>query len=938
MPMRSFVRLNIALSLTLALCLWGCTEPIVVERDVPSPPAPARIPTVIDKARPIGASGRLAFVQAAAEALEVVERTVADGTTVARLSNGLTVIVKPMRTAPVVSVQAYVRAGGLYEREYLGCGLSHLLEHLVAKDASHDAGPSADKKVKQVTDRVSQIGGQANAHTGLDDTCYYISAAAGKTDECINLIAEWMARPSITPEDFRREHGVVQREQEKGKDEPAAQAWHAHARNVFGTHPAGVPVIGYAEPLAKVTLSDVMAYHRQMYVPQNMVFCVVGDVEADKVLARACTAFAGLEQGRIPDLSLPEVQPLSGVRRVSQAYKDLKEADERISFLTIPLLHEDLYSLDMLAYVLGAGESSRFPTELYRKQKLVTSVSCDSWTPAWGKGTFTIHFRSAPEKADAAERAILAELEKVIAEGVTAEELTRAKRQKLADHVYSQQTAESVGSTLAGDFLSAGDVLFSKHYTGRIQAVTARQVQAAAKKYITPDRVAVTRLVPRLDAAPPGGAKTARKFEKQVFKLETGLTVILQPADAGLVSMAYVVKGGLLEETQETNGLGALMMSLSTRGTKNYTAGQIDEFFDRAGGGISGACGNNSFYWQATVLEDSFDKALEIFADVIACPTFPEKELEILRPKLLAQIRAQDEDWFGQLNKFFREKFFTNSPYGMLAIGREEVVGKATPEQVKVHYLRNILPDNGPPVLAIYGDFDPEKTRKKVAALFNRLAGQARRPEPLPGARKVKPGGETHVLKTDKQQAGIIVAVPGMKITDIKDRVAIDVLDTIISGYQLPAGWLHTELRGKELVYVVHAVNWPGLAPGAFFAYAACQPEKAKEVVEIVERNLRTAAEYKPTQEEINQAVNTILTANLLDRQELSELAMDAAINEAYGLGHDFNRKQEKLYRQVTPEEVLRVARKYLAGGYFVNVTTPRPELLEQRSEKKNEE
>ncbi len=851
--------------------------------------------------------------------------------TVETLPSGLTVIVKPTRTAPVVAVRAYVRAGGLYEREWLGCGLSHLLEHLVADDAMHDSqsGGEAMKPTTPGENRVTTIGGQANAYTSLSHTCYYISAAAGRGDECIDLVADWLVRPRFTREDFEREHGVVQRELEKGNDEPERQWWYAQAANVFGTHPAAVPVIGYADPLSRVTWDDVTRYHRRMYVPQNMVLAVVGDVDAGAVLARARRAFAAFARGRVPDLSLPAVRPFTGIRRASRTRKDLKEALVSLSFQSIPLLHEDLYALDVLAYVLAEGKSSRLYQSVFRERKLVTRISSSSWTPEWGRGIFTISYRSDPAKADAAERAILAELRTVAAKGVTAEELARAKRQKIADWVHSQQTAESVAATLATDYLTTGDVLFSKHYTGRIQAVTAEEILAAARKYLTFDKMAITRLVPEAAGATTAPAAGARQHAARVVALPNGTRVILQPADAGLVSMVYVVKGGLLAESAKTNGLGALMTALSTRGTRSYTAKQIDEFFDDAGGGIAGNCGNNSFYWQATVLKDRFDKALDIFAEVLTAPAFPRKEMEILRPAALAAIRQIDETWYGQLSRFFRRQFFTDSPYGMLTVGREQVVAGATVADLRDFHRRHVAAGAG--VLAVYGEFDADAAAKRI----EKLLGAPRAPEAAPladaEARKVAAGGERYVLKTDKKQAAVIVAAPGMRLTNLADRFPITVLDTIISGYNLPAGWLHDELRGKQLVYVVHAYNLAGLAPGAFITYAACQPAKAREVVEIITKNLRKAAGYKPTQKEIDLAVNTILTADLLENQSMSDLAMDAALNELYGLGHDFRQQLEKRYRSVTPEDVLRVGKKYLSGGYVVVVTTPEPETMEAK-------
>ena len=171
--------------------------PRAAPRDTTTRPAPATAP--------------------AAAPLAIVARSVMEGeVTVVTLSNGMVLIVKPTRTAPVVTVKCYVRTGALYEGRWLGCGLSHLLEHLVAGDATH----SGQEPGKAPTDRVTQIGGQSNASTSKARTCYYISAAASKSDQCIDLVVDWLARPKFTAEDFEREHGVVQREMEKGKDEP----------------------------------------------------------------------------------------------------------------------------------------------------------------------------------------------------------------------------------------------------------------------------------------------------------------------------------------------------------------------------------------------------------------------------------------------------------------------------------------------------------------------------------------------------------------------------------------------------------------------------------------------------------------------------------------------------------------------------------------------
>jgi zinc protease len=883
-----------------------------------------QVPTAAEAA-PAASEPAPTTAPAAAKPLEIIQQLPnSQGALAVRLSNQLVVVIKPVRTAPVVSVRGYVGAGSLYEGRYLGSGISHLLEHLVAEGVEQDPAHGSVRQAQNVSQRVKEVGGQSNAYTSLDHTCYHISAGAGKVMECVDLVADWLVRPVMTQEQFRRQQGVVSREIETSADLPARQFSQAAMGNFFGAHPAAVPVIGLAPALMRLTYQDVLDYHARLYVPQSMVFVVVGDVDPPAVLERVRQAFAPLAPGNAPDLLLPEVRPLAGVQRVVRPFAGVTDVMQRIDFRTISLFDDDLYALDVLSYVLTNGPASRLVQRIRREQSLVTAIGSSSWTPDWGVGPFAIEFRCQPDKADAAEAAILQQLRLLKDEGITPEELERAKRQKVADFVYAQETAESQAATLATDWLSTGSLDFSDQYTRRIQAVTAQEVQQAARKYLKLGQMAITRMVP-LALQQAAATQASQPAPTEVFTLTNGLRVILHPTDAvALVSMALVTEGGLLREMPETNGLGILMARLSTQGAGSRTAEDIAAFFDRAGGSISGSCGNNAFYWQAMVLADSFEPALEIFADVVVRPTFPEKELEILRPVLLAGIDRLEEDWNSQLQKFFRANFaaFQGTPYRMLAAGSREVVSAATVEQVRRHYLDQINAAHS--VLAIYGKFDPAAARARMEQLFAQMPVQQRKPESL---RTSDVPSQFEALKTDKQIAAILVATPGMVIQNIEDRLPMDVLDTIISGYQLPAGWLHDGLRGKELVYVVHSYNWVGLLPGAFVTYAACQPDKAAEVIQIIQADLDKAADYTPTQAEIDEAVNTILTAELLDNQSMSSLAMSAALDELYGLGWDFRSRMEELYRKVTPEDVRRVGQRYLARSRAVFLTSPQPEL-----------
>jgi zinc protease len=376
------------------------------------------------------------------------------------------------------------------------------------------------------------------------------------------------------------------------------------------------------------------------------------------------------------------------------------------------------------------------------------------------------------------------------------------------------------------------------------------------------------------------------------------------------------------------------MAQLSSKGIPGMNATQIAEFFDSAGGDLRAGCGNDTWSYQATVLSDSAEKALQVLAGVVINPTMQADELEILRPQALAAIDRREEAWHGQLTKFFRQDFFAGTGYGLLPEGNKELVKNVTAAQLAEHHKQIKA---GSSVLAVAGDFDPAAMRSAVEKAFGAMpAGKielpATAPATAPATQPTRQAG-LHVKPTQNTTAGVIVAVPGMTVTDTADKTPINVLDAIISGWNLPSGWLHEELRGKQLVYVVHAYNQVGLRPGAFVTYAACQPDKAAEVRGIIDRNLRKAADYTPTKRELDEAVNLIVTAELLDQQQPASLAATAAVDELMGLGYDFASKLEERYRAVTPADVNRVAKKYLGQALFEYVTTPRPELLNAQTQ-----
>ena len=191
--------------------------------------------------------------------------------------------------------------------------------------------------------------------------------------------------------------------------------------------------------------------------------------------------------------------------------------------------------------------------------------------------------------------------------------------------------------------------------------------------------------------------------------------------------------------------------------------------------------------------------------------------------------------------------------------------------------------------------------------------------------RKV-PAREVYIKPTEKDTAVVYVAYPGMDLYNVRDRFAMDVLDTIISGYQMPGGWLHEELRARGLVYEVHAFSLEGLLPGYFTAQAVCRPQTVPEVVKIIEADMARATREDFTEQQLQAARATVITAKELGRETLDAWAFEAAVNDCLDLGvnghgYDFPREEIDLMRRVRIEEVTRVARDYLKKPVIVILT-----------------
>ena len=326
------------------------------------------------------------------------------GTRLITLENGLTVIVREDHSAPVVSAQAWCMSGSIHEGRWLGAGLSHVLEHMLFKGTATRPGARIDQEVQEA-------GGYMNAYTSFDRTVYWINAPNTGGRVAIDILCDIMQYATLPPADLAKELEVIRREMDMGQDDPARRSSRRLFETAYTRSPYRYTVIGYLDIFNELKPDDIHGYYREKYVPNNVFFVVVGDVNTEEIVGQIRDAYARTRAKPLPPVVLPEEPAQTAPREV------IEEAPIELGHLHfswhIPeLRHGDVPILEVLATLLGGGRSSRLYREVREKKGLVNSV--DTWTYSPGNaGLLGMSAVVDADKFTAARDAMLAEVEKM---------------------------------------------------------------------------------------------------------------------------------------------------------------------------------------------------------------------------------------------------------------------------------------------------------------------------------------------------------------------------------------------------------------------------------------------------------------------------------------------------------------------------------------------
>jgi zinc protease len=410
-----------------------------------------------------------------------------------QLDNGMKVLVKPDRRAPVVVSQVWYRVGASYEPDGL-TGVSHALEHMMFK-GTESLGPGEFSKT------ISALGGDENAFTGRDYTAYFETLAVEHLDTALRLEADRMRNLALDPGEFAKEIKVVKEERRlRTEDRPSGKVFEQFNAVAWRASPYRNPIIGWMNDIKHLSLEDLAAWYERYYAPNNAILVVVGDIDPEAVFEMAKTHFGGFEPMEIPALK-PFVEPeQSGETRVTVSVP-AKQPFVLLGYKApvIGRAEEDWepYALYVLSSVLDGGNSARLSRELVRGSAIAASAGASYSGYSRLESMFTLSATPTDEHTIAdVEKALREQIRRLREEAIDPAELNRVVTQAIAGKVFEADSlfyqAMEIGmlETIGLDWRLATEEI------ARLKAVTPEQVQAVAQRYLVDENLTVAVLDP----------------------------------------------------------------------------------------------------------------------------------------------------------------------------------------------------------------------------------------------------------------------------------------------------------------------------------------------------------------------------------------------------------------------------------------------------------
>lgn len=860
-----------------------------------------------------------------------------------QLKNGMKVLLIESHKSPVLSIQMWVRTGSADESKGEE-GISHFIEHLVFKG-------SRSFKVGEIASSVEASGGELNAWTSFDQTVFYVTISKEFEDVGLKVISEMMGFPTFDEKEIDNEREVVIEEIKRSNDNPHRQASRQLFESMYKKHPYGIPVIGYTENIRSVSKKQILNYYNGRYNPKNMTLVVAGNLHEKQMRAKINGLFGEFQpQKMIKVRRAKELPKAKSEIKVKQA--PFEETMVHLAWPVPSAKHKDTAALEVLALVLGQGDSSRFNEGLRVRKHLVNYAGASVFSSK-DPGFFAISVSLNAKDLSEALNELMVELEKFLATGPTADELLKAVTNLSSEQYYSLETVDGLARKYGSYEDLFGDPAYFSKFMKQVQGLRMSDILRVAKKYLVPKTLTVSAMSPspapeiqrqiqdfqkkfkslssrvkrgRAKAIPRRGSKAPKiklavksggSQKAELISLSNGAQLVVRPSfETPVVSMRCANLGGSRLEDAGNQGATDLFSRVWTAGVGPYSEIELGKKIDDMAASLSAFGGRNSAGLSMMCLSPFLNEMTDLFFMALKEPRFEEAAVRREVKAMEEQMKLRKDNPAQICMLEFMKVLFANHPYGRDPLGDEQSIKKLSRSMVNDLWSRTISPSQ----LAIVasGAFDKGELRERIEA---NIAGWTGRKTKLPQFPLEYPKADRRMfVESKKEQSHIVLGFGGLAITD-PQRYTLQVIQAILAGQ---GGRLFLELRDKaSLAYSVSPLRMEGIEGGYFGAYIGCSPEKAKKALDMLRAEFDKLVDKSVGPEELSRAKRYLIGKHDIDLQKNSNISSALLFDHIYGIDFRETYHYAERIRAVTNDSVRELAAQIFRRPAVISLVGP---------------
>ena len=835
-----------------------------------------------------------------------------------RLDNDLETLFIHSPGSTAATVQIWFRAGSALEDKQ-DEGIAHFLEHMFFKGTKKRPGA-------MIAHEVESFGGEINAFTSFDYTCYYINTPNNNLKQTIEILMDMVSNPQFKEEELIPERGVVFEEYRRALDNPNQYNFAQIQKTAF-QNKYQHQIIGNEKTIKNFSRDQLIKFRNAHYNLKNAMLVVAGDLQNREQLEKEINKFKLPEgdQSHFPNFKLRTKT------NITSHHKDVRQSSITFTIQAPHYSDDNAAAEDLAINCLAYGEMSPLYKHLVTETSIASSVSGS--TMYFNHGG--IHFLKVvfpEENFDKVLNALNKVTKDVLKTKIKEEDINRLKSQYIASKIYEKESLESFAFSLGHGFAQNGNIHCEDDFIQQVKStysinvnkslldILQRSIHATiqlprASKGIKQKELMANKVISELNKYSRALAQKSysdkiatSQFDPEVklTELKPGISLLYRRSlmTPTFVLHAYL-QGGLSHETKENNGAFHMLARLMHYGPKGMSFEKLKYDLETKSSYLNGFSGKNAFGLTLHGQTEHFDELLEHFKNTLLTPGLPNTYFKLEKELVRRTLENQKEDAVKQCFQTLNQLLFNNHPYAMDVIGTENSIRKLSRKNLLELYEQTLK--NNKLVITYCGDLDYQLVKQKVSKLVDKLP-----------ARKVKkiakkshsPKRGAHVkINFQREQTHIFIGRSAYK-TGTKEDLYLKMITSHLSGQSSD---LFVDVRDRKgLCYAVQPVHYSALEAGYWGIYIGAGSEKTNKAIDAIKDLLQKLQQNGLTKSEFERVKKMIDGQNLLNVQTIDDYANFYSIPVLHNLGLDFQHNSFQKIRDFNHQDFNQFLTKFL--------------------------